>query len=406
MVLHGSRSYSHEHVSRSIFWKEEQSTETIALSTNTHRVCSGESIASVSAPPLHRRPNIYMFATSFGRRVTTSTLCCSCPYSHPKTNRFSRLQATWTTLLGDARQGLVNADPLLTPPEEGNLPPPPNASTSIGLLAGNTTPTTAPGGNNNNRHSQPNSSSSSSSHGLLAPPTLQSEATGGEGYNRSATASTAAPGTAASSRGGGKISTIGGTAVSAHGATPLAERENAEGHSAVPSPEAGSRRAGRGAAGGKTGSAGASAGGGSGGPSHFDTEMEANRLAYVLHLQVCALLCLTPFYVFWNALRGTEIFFKRGFVPNRGTMWMYGVGKSGHFRHGIGQIDVVLGTRRWKARKAHGVSAHAILPSSRRARVACQKNARLPSLATGRCRNSSIYPLKLAHALSAQNERE
>lgn len=322
-------------------------------------------------------------------------MCCSCPYPHPKTTRFSRLQATWTTLLGDARQGLVNADPLLNPPEEGNLPPPPNASTSIGLLAGNTTPTATAGGNHNNRHSQPNSTSSSSSHGLLAPPTLQSEAAGGGGYNRSATASTGAPGTAASSRGGGKSSTIGGTAVSAHGTTPLGERENAEGHMPVPSPEAGSRRAGRGTAGGKTGSAGASAGGGSGGPSHFDTEMEANRLAYVLHLQVCGPCLFHTFCSFRNALRGSEFFFKGGFVPNRCMMWMCGVGKSDHFRHGSGQIDAVLGTRRWKASKAYAVSAQAVLLSSRRARVVCQNNVRLTSLATGRCRNSSICPQKL-----------
>lgn len=109
--------------------------------------------------------------------------------------------------------------------------------------------------------------------------------------------------------------------VSAHGATPLPDRENAEGHLSAPSPEAGSRRTGRGTAGGKAGSAGASAGGGSGGPSHFDTEMEANRLAYVLHLQVCVFICFDTKYVFsWNALPGLEFFVKGRFVSNRGKV--------------------------------------------------------------------------------------
>lgn len=68
------------------------------------------------------------------------------------------------------------------------------------------------------------------------------------------------------------------------GATPAAERDSADGRLSTAPPEGGGRGSGRGKTGG-----GGSTGGGPSGPSHFDTEMEANRLAYVLHLQVSLL---------------------------------------------------------------------------------------------------------------------
>ena len=203
------------------------------------------------------------------------------PPPSPRTpRRFSPVvQTTWTTLLGDARQGLVNADPSLAPPEDGDLPIPPNASTSIGFAGGSgaaamgtSSSATAIGG----PHHQ-----SSSSHEPLVPPTPQSEAAGGGGWqNRAATASTGAPGTAMSSvggSGGGRTNALMGTAVASPGG------DSVDGRSSTALPEGGGRGGGRGKGTG-------SGGGLSSGPSHFDTEMEANRLAYVLHLQVCCLL--------------------------------------------------------------------------------------------------------------------
>lgn len=64
----------------------------------------------------------------------------------------------------------------------------------------------------------------------------------------------------------------------------LGERESADGRSSTAPLEGGGRGAGRG---GKSGGGGGGGGSVSGGLTHFDTEMEANRLAYVLHLQVC-----------------------------------------------------------------------------------------------------------------------
>lgn len=93
----------------------------------------------------------------------------------------------------------------------------------------------------------------------------------------------------------GKKSGLGGGATtvpsSAAAATPvLGERESADGRSSTAPLDGGGRGAGRGGRSG--GSGGGGGGGGSGGSvssglTHFDTEMEANRLAYVLHLQVC-----------------------------------------------------------------------------------------------------------------------
>lgn len=48
-------------------------------------------------------------------------------------------QVTWTTLLGDARQGLANSDTSVDPPDERDLPPPPSASTNAGFASATAT---------------------------------------------------------------------------------------------------------------------------------------------------------------------------------------------------------------------------------------------------------------------------
>ena len=63
--------------------------------------------------------------------------CCASIHSHPifPLDMLLEYQVTWTTLLGDARQGLANSDTSLDPPDERDLPPPPSASTNAGFAS-------------------------------------------------------------------------------------------------------------------------------------------------------------------------------------------------------------------------------------------------------------------------------
>ena len=190
-------------------------------------------------------------------------------------------QVTWTTLLGYARQGMAHADPSLNPPDERDLPPPPNASTSIGLaanlgssIAGVGTATggtgVAGGGGGGGHHdSRAISSPSVIAPGMNKRPTSNNTLPQAGKYGGVADVMFSPVASAVDAVGGG----VGLDSVDGHSSTAF---ERGGGRTTV----SGGLKVGRRGGGGEGSRGGAAA-------TLFDTEMEANRLAFVRHLQVC-----------------------------------------------------------------------------------------------------------------------
>lgn len=169
----------------------------------------------------------------------------------------------------------MNADPALTPPDERDLPPPPNASTSIGIAANPESATTAfglVGG------APAGAGGYVDPHALVVPTPR-----GGVGAPGKARRVGTAPGTPLVKKSG----SVGVTPSEAGGGGmyPAGTPGSVDGRSslALEGGRGGSRTMTSGGGVGKAGSRESSIGG----PSHFNTEMEANRLAYVRFLQVC-----------------------------------------------------------------------------------------------------------------------
>lgn len=160
-------------------------------------------------------------------------------------------------LLGEARRGLANFDPSLVPPDEDNLPPPPNASTKIGNPG-------IGGVGGVGRHRDPQAMAS---HSGGSDRKTQQSVTGSRAMLTLGGGSNAdKPPAPASTQ-----SSAGGHAVNA---------ESVDGNSSI-APASGGKGARTVVSGASYGKTEVRAG-----LSSFDADMEANRLAYVRHLQV------------------------------------------------------------------------------------------------------------------------
>ncbi|CAM9169791.1 unnamed protein product [Choristocarpus tenellus] len=167
------------------------------------------------------------------------------PWNRPLTHKPG--EVTWPILLSDARQALVTIDPSLHPPREEDIPPPPSASTAVALVPGRTRVSSA-----NQRT-----------------PTRQS-------IHASFGTPSSTPVPVASSSAILASTNVGEGGRSKPLTSQVDSMANRDSRGRTPGGNKGD-----------TGSQGlwSGIGGGNGGPSLFETEIEANRLAYVRHLE-------------------------------------------------------------------------------------------------------------------------